>query len=90
MACEHLTLPGGFHVIACGRRRHKPCHACARPAGFQCDWKLPGGKTCDRWICNDHAQEVAPDKHLCPEHQVEYRFWIFRRVLEGPRAQGGA
>jgi hypothetical protein len=70
MACEHLTLPCGFRVIACGRRRHKPCHACARPAG--------------------HAQEVAPDKHLCPEHQVEYRFWIFRRVLEGPRAQGGA
>lgn len=59
-----------------------PCQAdredgsrCGWISGFQCDWKIGGGKTCDRWICEAHAQEVGQDKHLCPEHQAAYREW---------------
>jgi hypothetical protein len=92
MACEHIKLQNGMSAIVCRARgpRPKPCFWCARPAVLLCDWKLPSGKTCDRSICNDHAQEVAPEKHLCPAHQESYMFWKFCRVLEGPRPQGGA
>jgi len=39
-------------------------------APYLCDWKLePAPKTCDRPICEVHAFQVEPDKHLCPEHQ---------------------
>lgn len=33
-----------------------------------CDWPLEGGGTCDAPLCNDHAQEIGPDRHLCPLH----------------------
>lgn len=48
---------------------------CGWLSGYQCDWKIGVGKTCDRWICEAHAQQVGPDKHLCPEHQRAYRAW---------------
>jgi hypothetical protein len=37
------------------------------------------GKTCDRPICSDHAETVAPNKDLCPEHQEAYRVWLAKR-----------
>jgi len=80
MDCAHVKI-GGANVIICGsRRRVKPCHTCREIAAFQCDWKLGGGKTCDAWICDAHAQEVGPDKHLCPEHQAAYHEWKARRA----------
>ena len=92
MHCEHVKLPDGTAAIVCTshRPRYRRCRVCGTIAKLQCDWKTGGGKTCDRDLCAEHAKEVGPDKHLCPEHQVEYQFWIFRRVLEGPRARGGA
>ena len=39
-----------------------------------------GFRTCDAWICDDCAQEVGPNKHLCPEHQVAYIEWKARRA----------
>jgi len=71
---------------ACGR---------ALSATLQCDWKLgtatpppPGGRpllgkegrTCDVHICTACAQEVGPDKHLCPEHQRTYKEWLAQRA----------
>lgn len=52
---------------------------------YQCDWKLtpPGQvthvRTCDRYLCAGHAFQVAPNKHLCPEHKKAYEAWLERR-----------
>lgn len=59
-----------------GKSRQQFC-ACGRSSDFLCDWKILGKKsgTCDAPICKTHAKEVAPGKHLCSSHQVEYSFW---------------
>lgn len=78
MICETVNL-NGVSAIVCGRgRRRKRC-GCGAPADLLCDWKIGGGKTCDRAICKTHAQEVATDKHLCREHQEAYRLWLATR-----------
>ncbi len=82
MHCTRIKLPNGTVAIVCsshrpGRRVHR-CEFCAHEAGFQCDWKIGEGKTCDRWLCTDHAQQVAPDKHLCPPHEGAYLLWKLR------------
>ena len=60
--------------------------ACGRTAVALCDWKLTSTKSglCDRPICAQHAKQVAPGKHLCPEHQLEYDLWKKRH----PSPQG--
>jgi len=81
MHCSRVKLPNGMRAIVCSSKRlqtHK-CQ-CGVIAGFQCDWKLGAGKTCDRWLCAEHAQKVAPDKHLCPGHQVAFRQWQAQRA----------
>jgi len=76
-------LPMHLHFgSAANRSAPHGCQA-KRPRGdwcgmfpaCRCDWKTGGGKTCSVWLCADHAQEVAPDKHLCPAHQQAYRRW---------------
>lgn len=52
-----------------------PCKECGWIGQFQCDWKIGEGKTCDKYICEKHALQVADDKHLCPEHQAKYEAW---------------
>lgn len=79
MACDNLKLPGGGVAIVCTRGgRRMRCFACHLTGGFQCDWKVAGENTCSRFICPDHAKEVAPGKHLCPEHQEAYKVWLAR------------
>jgi len=39
-----------------------------------------GFQTCDEWICGACAQEVGPNKHLCPEHQRTYKEWLARHT----------
>lgn len=34
-----------------------------------CDWPVDGG-TCDAPLCEEHAYEISPDRHLCPRHRV--------------------
>jgi len=81
MPCDRVTLPGGFSAIVCtrGRRPHR-CTACHLAGGFQCDWKIAPGKTCDAYLCAEHAKEVAPGKHLCPGHVEAYAQWKAQRV----------
>jgi hypothetical protein len=90
MTCDRVKLPGGGMAIVCSRSRRTPrCRWCTTtPGTFQCDWKLGKGKTCDKYICAQHAQEVAPDKHLCPEHQKAYKAWLDRRGSQ-PAAPAG-
>ena len=75
MACALVKLPDRLTAIVCRSRRPQRRCACKRPATLLCDWKVGHGKTCDRPICTSCAQEVAADKHLCPEHQAAYRQW---------------
>lgn len=87
--CEHLKVDG-HEFIVCGGPKPKFC-ACGRREEFQCDWKVPGKKsgTCDRSLCAVHAQEVAPGKHLCPEHQKAYEAWQRRRLVAGLNPEPG-
>lgn len=42
--------------------------ACLGFGDYLCDHKMPEGGTCDRPLCKQHAKQVGPDEHLCPEH----------------------
>jgi hypothetical protein len=82
MACDHVKLPGplaGAIVCSRGRQGSRRCCACYLAGGFQCDWKVSDTKTCDAFICAEHAQKVADDKHLCPAHQETYKAWLAKR-----------
>lgn len=80
MHCARVKLPGGGFAIVCGHRgRVHACGSCGAVAELQCDWKTGKGTTCDAWICATCAQEVGPDKHLCPTHQSTYKEWLARR-----------
>lgn len=85
-------MPNGMSVhINMGGRKNAPppCHAerergtiCAWMAPYLCDWKIAGKHvTCDRPICEHHAFEIAPDKHLCPEHVQSYRAWLREQCI---------
>lgn len=78
MPCHTIKVDGTVAIICTSRGRQKRC-ACGRPARYLCDWKLGGGKTCDRPICAVHAEEVAKDKHLCVDHQAAYARWLDAR-----------
>lgn len=83
MKCTRVQMPGGGTAIICGpRQRQRKCGACPvprSPATLLCDWKMPGGKTCDKPLCSLHGRKVADDKHLCPEHSAAYDQWLAKR-----------
>jgi hypothetical protein len=81
MVCRVATV-NGVTAIVCGPRpRRKKCCVCSKPSTVLCDWKIGGGKTCDRPICEDHAEHVGDDKDLCPEHREAYRKWLAVRAV---------
>lgn len=84
MTCRIVKV-GESVAIVCGPRpRRQKCSSCGAGAGLLCDWKLGGGKTCDKPICRACAMEVEPEKHLCREHQAAYREWSSRRAGAPP------
>lgn len=85
MPCDHVHFPRGGGAIVCTRGRQprrNRCGFCHAQGGFQCDWKVGEGKTCDVHICPEHGKEVAPNKHLCPYHQEAYDRWLAERGKE--------
>lgn len=54
-------------------RLGKPATCCGWVCGFLCDYPVGNDKTCDKRLCEDHAHEVAPEIHYCPEH---YKQWL--------------
>jgi hypothetical protein len=84
--CEKVKLPGGNAALICGLRTFRKFCACGRQAVALCDWRIPNKKsgTCDAPICAQHSKQVAPGKHLCPEHQLQYDNWKRRH----PAPQG--
>jgi hypothetical protein len=77
--CLKLQMPGGSLGIRGGGHAKLKFCACGRAADLLCDWKVQKGDkksgTCDLPICAKHAQQVGPDKHLCPLHQKAYADW---------------
>jgi hypothetical protein len=45
-----------------------PSRRCMAISAYLCDHELSDGKTCDAPLCEEHAQEIGPDRHLCPLH----------------------
>jgi len=79
VSCDNVKLQDGGMAIVCTRgrsQRRYRCCACTLAGGYQCDWKTGPTKTCDAYICPEHALEVAPGKHICPAHQEAYRVWL--------------
>lgn len=77
MPCVHV----GSAIVCTRGRKAKAwrCGFCGLAGGFQCDWKIGGGKTCDVHLCPDHAKEAAPGKHLCPLHAEAWERWKAER-----------
>lgn len=81
-------MPDGTEVhinfgSAGNKKAPRPCVArrpdgriCGWISGYQCDWILPDACTCDRYLCETHAFEVAGGKHLCPQHVDSYVLWL--------------
>lgn len=90
MKCNTVNLTGGGKAFVCTRGRATPrCRWCERTPGvFLCDWKIGkkdngSPKTCDKPLCAAHAREVAPEKHICPEHVPAYNAWLAARPPKG-------
>ncbi len=43
---------------------------CCGISTLLCDWPVDGG-TCDAPLCEEHAHQVATDRHYCPRHRAE-------------------
>jgi hypothetical protein len=73
----HGTL---VHLNLGNRRKKAPAPCCApidldgkrqfcrAISGFLCDWETGPGQTCSLPVCEEHATQLGPDVHLCPEH----------------------
>ncbi len=98
MHCTRVQVDG-ITAIVCSSKPLQTNHGCSLRmpstklcpgAGeFQCDWKLSKGKRpkrCDRYLCKSHAKEVAPEKHLCPEHQFAYQRYLDRQAAKQGKA----
>lgn len=73
MPCEKYHTGGGGTVIICGRGKRKPVCRCGYTATRLCDWKLGGGRTCDKPMCPKCTHEPAPGKDLCPKHANQWK-----------------
>lgn len=68
----HLKMAKGKAPAPCAARvqfghGHGTMRCCAISL-FLCDHLRGDGQTCDAPLCEEHATEVGPDRHRCPEH----------------------
>jgi hypothetical protein len=54
----------------------KPCPECGDVAKFLCDYPVGKNKTCNRILCDFHANEIAPDIHYCPAHYEKWQDFV--------------
>ena len=67
MPCYVKKSSDGGPLFICGDLGPH-CADCAGFGDFLCDYPVGDGKTCDRPLCDDHANEIAPDLHYCAGH----------------------
>jgi hypothetical protein len=65
---SHQGPSGPVTVIVCGRRTGPRCHECKASSRYQCDFPLPGGRTCDRDLCGVHRVAQGPGRDYCRTH----------------------
>lgn len=73
---SYYRMKTGGMVHMRGHKLPAPCCAplqidgkqvvCMTPSAFLCDGPGQGSKTCDRALCEAHATQTGPDRHLCP------------------------
>lgn len=67
----HLKVGGRHAPKACGVLfGGSPNAQCMGIAPYLCDWPTGEGRTCDLPCCEEHAHEVGPNRHYCPEHSA--------------------
>lgn len=52
------------------------CSICADAASILCDFPVGDGKTCDRNLCENHANLIGNDLHYCVDHYQEWRNFV--------------
>lgn len=52
------------------------CSECAWVAEYLCDYPVGDGKTCDRQLCETHANEIAPSLHYCAGHVEMWKAYM--------------
>lgn len=67
MPCYMKDTPSLGRMFICGDLGPQ-CAECADGAEYLCDYPVGDGKTCDRDLCEVHANEVAPGLHYCAPH----------------------
>ncbi len=62
------------------------CEGCGRNTldHRECDWKMPGGGTCDAPCCEYCAIRPAPEKDVCRAHAAALGEWMLRGEGEVP------
>lgn len=62
------------------------CAECGDVGGYLCDYPVGEGQTCDRALCDYHAQEHGPELHYCAAHAEAFAAFRdaggVRQVLE--------
>ena len=61
----------GSQVFICGDLGDH-CADCLGFGDFLCDYPVGDGKTCDRLMCDDHANQIGEEIHYCETH---YKMW---------------
>lgn len=67
MPCYMKDSPELGRMFICGDLGEH-CAECGWVGEYLCDYPVGDGKTCDRQLCESHANEIAPDLHYCAAH----------------------
>lgn len=73
--CSSKCHVGISKVFVCGDLGEH-CSDCAGFGDYLCDYPVGEGKTCDRHMCDDHANEIAPNLHYCDAHYAMWKEFV--------------
>lgn len=82
MPCYTGHTKDGGQFFMCGNLGPH-CSYCGDVGTILCDYPVGNGKTCDRHICENHANEVADDIHYCHSHHQEWMEFIRNGGTDG-------
>ncbi|ODU36654.1 MAG: hypothetical protein ABT03_15540 [Comamonas sp. SCN 67-35] len=79
-----LPRPCAAHVLIDGHEQ-----LCAAWSTYLCDGPAQGRDTCDMPLCEAHAREIGPNRHLCPACHLSHRYadpqrGLFSSLIETP------
>ncbi|WP_423457999.1 hypothetical protein [Ottowia sp. VDI28] len=70
MKGSRLPSPCAARVLIDGKQQ-----VCLAPSGYLCDGppQRQGASTCDQPMCEAHARQIGPNRHLCPACYLNHR-----------------